>query len=33
MECVALIAFSACLIFARLAMMQDLNPFLWGTLA
>ncbi len=33
MECVAVIACSAALIFARLAMMQDLNPFLWGFLA
>jgi hypothetical protein len=33
MECLAVIAGSAALIFARLAMMQDLNPFLWGTLA
>jgi len=33
MECLAMIAFSACLIFARLAVMQELNPFLWGTLA
>jgi hypothetical protein len=33
MECLAVIAISACLIFARLAMMQDLNPFVWGTLA
>ena len=33
MECVAVIAFSSALIFARLAEMQDLNPFLWGFLA
>jgi hypothetical protein len=33
MECVAILAFSACLIFAKLAIMQDLNPFLWGFLA
>ena len=33
MEIVAIIAVSAVLIFARLAMMQELNPLLWGTLA
>jgi hypothetical protein len=33
MECLVVIAFSAALIFARLALMQDLNPFLWGFLA
>jgi hypothetical protein len=33
MECLAVIAVSAALIFARLAMMQDLNPLLWGALA
>jgi hypothetical protein len=33
MECVGVIALSSCLIFARLAMMQELNPFLWGFLA
>jgi hypothetical protein len=33
MECLAVIACSAAVIFARLAMMQDLNPFLWGLLA
>jgi hypothetical protein len=33
MECVAVIAVSAALIFARLALMQELNPFLWGALA
>ena len=33
MECVAVIAVSAAVIFARLAMMQDLNPFVWGFLA
>jgi hypothetical protein len=33
MECVALIAVSVALIFARLALMQELNPFLWGGLA
>ena len=33
MECVAVLAASAAFIFARLAMMQDLNPFLWGALA
>ena len=32
MECVAVIACSAGLIFARLAQAQDLNPFLWGFL-
>ena len=33
MECVAVIACSSALIFARLAEMQDLNPFVWGFLA
>lgn len=33
MECLAVIAVSVALIFARLAMMQELNPLLWGTLA
>src|SRR5258707_15839031 len=33
MECLAVIAVSSALIFVRLAMMQDLNPFLWGALA
>jgi hypothetical protein len=33
MECLAVIACSAGVVFARLAMMQDLNPFLWGLLA
>jgi hypothetical protein len=33
MECVAVIAVSVALIFAKLAMMQELNPVLWGTLA
>ena len=33
MECFAVLASSAAVIFARLAMMQDLNPFLWGFLA
>ena len=33
MECLAVLASSAAVIFARLAMMQDLNPFLWGFLA
>jgi hypothetical protein len=33
MECVAMIAGAAVLIFAKLAMMQDLNPFVWGFLA
>jgi hypothetical protein len=33
MECVLIIASSAALIFARLALAQDLNPFLWGFLA
>ena len=33
MECVAVIAASVGVIFARLALMQDLNPFLWGLLA
>lgn len=33
MECLAVIACSAGVVFARLAMMQDLNPFFWGFLA
>ena len=33
MECLAVFASSAAVIFAKLAMMQDLNPFLWGFLA
>lgn len=33
MECVAMLAASAAFIFARLAMMQELNPVLWGALA
>jgi hypothetical protein len=33
MECVAVIVASVGVIFARLALMQDLNPFLWGSLA
>ena len=33
MECLAVIAVSAALVFARLAMMQELNPFLWGAFA
>lgn len=33
MECVAIIACSAVVIFAKLALMQDLNPFFWGLLA
>ena len=33
MECVAAIAASAAFIFARLAMMQELNPLMWGALA
>jgi hypothetical protein len=33
MECVAMIAISAGVIFARLALMQELNPWLWGFLA
>jgi hypothetical protein len=33
MECVAMLAASSAVIFARLAMIQDLNPFLWGALA
>jgi hypothetical protein len=32
MECLAVLALSSAIIFARLAMMQDLNPFLWGFL-
>ena len=33
MECVAVLACSAALVFARLAQVQELNPFLWGFLA
>ena len=33
MECVAVIAGSAGVIFAKFADMQDLNPFFWGVLA
>ena len=33
MECVAVIAGSAGVIFAKTADMQDLNPFFWGLLA
>lgn len=33
MECVAMIAVSAMIIFAVFAQIQDLNPFLWGLLA
>lgn len=33
MECLAVIAVSAAVVFARFAMMQELNPFLWGALA
>ena len=33
MECVAVIAGSAGVIFAKFADMQDLNPFFWGLLA
>jgi hypothetical protein len=33
MECLIVIACSAAVIFARLAVMQELNPFLWGFLA
>ena len=32
MECVAIIAGSVGVIFAKLALMQDLNPVLWGVL-
>jgi hypothetical protein len=32
-ECLVVIACSAAFIFARLAMMQELNPFVWGSLA
>jgi hypothetical protein len=32
MECLAVLAVSSALIFSRLAIMQDLNPFLWGFL-
>jgi hypothetical protein len=33
MECVAVMAASAGIVFAKLATIQDLNPFLWGLLA
>jgi hypothetical protein len=33
MECVAVMAASAALVFSRLAIIQDLNPFVWGFLA
>jgi len=33
MLCVATLATFAGIAFARLAEIQDLNPFLWGTLA
>jgi hypothetical protein len=33
MECVVVIACSAALVFAKLAEMQELNPFFWGFLA
>ena len=33
MECVAMIAGSAMLVFAGFARIQELNPFLWGLLA
>lgn len=33
MDCIAVMAAAVALIFARLAMMQELNPFLWGFLA
>ena len=33
MECVAVIAASAGVIFAKFADMQELNPFFWGVLA
>ncbi len=33
MECLAVMAASAGVIFAKFADMQDLNPFLWGILA
>lgn len=33
MECVAMIAGSAMIIFAVFAQIQDLNPFVWGLLA
>lgn len=33
MECVAVIAASAGVIFAKTADMQELNPFFWGLLA
>lgn len=33
MDCIAVIACAAAVVFARLAMMQELNPFFWGILA
>ena len=33
MEILVVIAVSSAVIFARLAMMQELNPLLWGSLA
>jgi hypothetical protein len=33
MACVAVLACSAVVIFARLALMQELNPFFWGIMA
>ncbi len=33
MECLAVMAASVGIIFVRLAMMQELNPLLWGILA
>jgi hypothetical protein len=33
MECLAMIAVSAAVIFAKLADVQELNPVVWGTLA
>ena len=33
MECVAMMAVSAAVIFAKCAQIQELNPFLWGFLA
>ena len=33
MECLAVLAASAGIIFAKFADMQELNPFFWGVLA
>ncbi len=33
MDCVVVIAVSAAIVFARTAIIQELNPFLWAFLA